>query len=193
MRYFVKSHVLHPYFGIEDGLLIVCAIGDDGELDDCMMMHLPQKYKYVANHSCILMRRVHGDPEVLRLSGERAEKAGNIIDALVYYQAAVAKYSDMGMNRKVATLQSKIGDCLSSTRKYRDATAFYRQSLNILHVCGDESEIGDCYYRLGLCHMNLGKNDEARRHLEAAEFCFRRAGDGPRASEIKTILSSIGM
>jgi tetratricopeptide (TPR) repeat protein len=138
------------------------------------------------------MRQVQGKAEDLWTSGEKAEKAGNIMDALIYYQAAVDKYSDMGMDRKVATLQSKIGDCLSQSRKFRDATAFYRQSLNILHVYGSESEIGDCYYRLGLCHMNLGRNEEAVRHLEAAEFCFKRSGDRSKRDEIKSILSSIG-
>jgi len=153
---------------------------------------LLQKYKYVPDHYLLLMKQVQGNAEDLWTSGEKAEKSGNIMDALIYYQAAVVKYSDMGMGRKVATLQSKIGDCLSSSKKFRDATVFYRQSLNILHACGNESEIGDCYYRLGLCHMNLGKNDEAVRHLEAAEFCFKRSGDQSKRDEVKTILSSIG-
>jgi tetratricopeptide (TPR) repeat protein len=151
-----------------------------------------QRYKYFLIHSFLSMQTYQPDEaENLWAAGEKAEREGNLVNALIYYKEAINQYLMMGMEKKAATLQKKVGDSLLNARRFLDATAFYRQSLNILHVYGSESEIGECYYRLGICHLKLGKKDDALRHFDAAEFYFTRTGMKSKLDEMKKVTSTI--
>lgn len=137
------------------------------------------------------MRQVHARAEKLRVLGDETVRKGSIMDAILYYQEAVVLYSDLGKRDEVASLKYRIGECLAATRRFGDAISFYRQSLNVMHITGHDSEIGDCYYNLGLCHMHLGRKDAAISHLEAALFYFRRSGEVERSRVAESMMDSL--
>ncbi len=139
----------------------------DGYNSALAFAHVDSAEAYMKRHN-----RMDLYPRINSARGLFYSRKGNYLKALQEYQHGIYSYSKRGRDDvHTAYLHVSIGNIFYRLGQYRDAIRFYEKAENIfeknIYTGGMEGQ-AVAINNIGLCNMQLGKNDLALYHFKTA-------------------------
>jgi len=127
--------------------------------------------------------------EATRILGTVSWRRSEYLEALDYYNRALAAHVELGEKSGVANVMGNIGVVYYSLGKYPQALDYYRRALTMYEELGEKSGVASVMGNIGIVYYSLGKYSEALQYYSRALVVHEELGNKSSAA---LVTSSIG-